>query len=321
MTTATPAIIRLGRVTSTQAVAWALAGEGAPDGTVVVADTQTAGRGRHGRTWLDEPGASLLASYLMRPRLDPARLPTLSLAAAVAVAETLEGVTGLHPRLKWPNDVLVRGRKIAGILLESRLDGSSGRAEPLAPLVAGAACPPRDVGGLFQKRGAPTPPADALASGAARSSNSPPSVRGDPTPLAPIVIIGVGINLAQSSFADGLAARATSVRLEGAATPDREAMLRALSEALERWRRRLESEGFGPVRSRWRSLAESLGRPVTVDGVSGVAVDVDDTGALVVEADGRRHTVVSGELEESGMESAPRGPAGESRGGRSPRRP
>lgn len=118
---AAPPVVRLGEVTSTQAAAFALAGEGAPDRTVVVADHQTAGRGRFGRRWHDEPGASLLLSILLRPRLAPPRLSLLSYAAAVAVAEALEAAAGLAARVKWPNDVLVDGRKIAGILLESRI--------------------------------------------------------------------------------------------------------------------------------------------------------------------------------------------------------
>jgi BirA family biotin operon repressor/biotin-[acetyl-CoA-carboxylase] ligase len=108
-------------VTSTQSVAFELADNGAPDRTVVVADTQTAGRGRRGRRWLDEPGASLLVSIVVRPRLAIRDLPKLSLAAGVAVADALEAITGLAVRLKWPNDLVVDERKIAGILLESRI--------------------------------------------------------------------------------------------------------------------------------------------------------------------------------------------------------
>jgi BirA family biotin operon repressor/biotin-[acetyl-CoA-carboxylase] ligase len=116
-----PAIIRLHAVDSTQRAAFELAENGAPDRTVVVADTQTAGRGRYGRGWHDEPGESLLTSIVVRPRLAVRDLPKLSLASAVAVAEAIVTVTGLSVRLKWPNDVLVNGRKLAGILLESRI--------------------------------------------------------------------------------------------------------------------------------------------------------------------------------------------------------
>ena len=114
-------IVRLDTVDSTQSVAFALAERGAADRTVVVADQQLAGRGRRGRTWRAPAGTSLLASILVRPRLAHSLLPTLSLTTAVAAAEALRRVTGVDARLKWPNDVIVAGRKIAGILLESRL--------------------------------------------------------------------------------------------------------------------------------------------------------------------------------------------------------
>jgi BirA family biotin operon repressor/biotin-[acetyl-CoA-carboxylase] ligase len=114
-------ILHLSTVDSTQRVAFELAERGAPDGTVVVADTQTAGRGRRGRTWHDEPGASLLTSIVVRPRSSVRDLPKLSLTTAVAVAEAIGEMTGLTVRLKWPNDVLMNGRKLAGILLESRI--------------------------------------------------------------------------------------------------------------------------------------------------------------------------------------------------------
>jgi BirA family biotin operon repressor/biotin-[acetyl-CoA-carboxylase] ligase len=117
---AAPPIIRLESVPSTQAVAFDLAARGALDRTIVVAEHQTAGRGRRGHGWDDEPGANLLLSIVLRPRQALAGLPLFSYVAAIATADALATVTGLTPRLKWPNDVLVGGRKIAGILLESR---------------------------------------------------------------------------------------------------------------------------------------------------------------------------------------------------------
>lgn len=113
-------IVRLDTVDSTQSVAFALAERGAADRTVVVANQQLAGRGRRGRSWRAPAGTSLLASIIVKPRLPQALLPTLSLATAVATAETLRRVARVEARLKWPNDVLVAGKKIAGILLESR---------------------------------------------------------------------------------------------------------------------------------------------------------------------------------------------------------
>ena len=122
---ATGVIVRLDTVDSTQSVAFALAERGAADRTVVVADEQLAGRGRRGRTWRAPAGTSLLASIVVRPRLPQSLLSTLSLTTAVAVAEALRRVAKVDARLKWPNDVLVAGRKVAGILLESRMSGGA----------------------------------------------------------------------------------------------------------------------------------------------------------------------------------------------------
>ena len=175
-------------------------------------------------------------SIILRPRLEPARLPTLSLAAGVAVVEALERVTGLKPRLKWPNDVLVDGRKLAGILLESRIGPS------------------------------------------------------------PLVVLGIGVNLAQRVFPADLAERATSVRLATGRRVDADALLTALLESLDAWRTRLETEGWAPIRERWRALTETLGRRVSIDGVEGVAVDVDEDGALIVAEGDVRRRVVAGEV-------------------------
>lgn len=103
--------LHLRTTTSTNERGRALAGAGAPDGTLVTAGAQTAGRGRQGRTWVAPAGRALLCSIVVR---NPPRL--LPLAAGVAVAE----VAGPSAQIKWPNDVLVDGRKVAGILVEGR---------------------------------------------------------------------------------------------------------------------------------------------------------------------------------------------------------
>lgn len=92
------------------------------EGAVAVTEHQTGGRGRHGRIWDDRPGTSLLVSVLLEPP-DPASAAQLSLVCALAVAESVEGAIGGPAQVKWPNDVLVGGRKVAGILLEGR-DGA-----------------------------------------------------------------------------------------------------------------------------------------------------------------------------------------------------
>jgi BirA family biotin operon repressor/biotin-[acetyl-CoA-carboxylase] ligase len=115
-------------VPSTQALAraWAEAGprDGAPEGAVVLADHQTEGRGRRGRAWTAPPGAALLFSLVLRPALPASRWSEIPLAAGCAVAEALETAAGVDARLKWPNDVLVGGRKLAGILAEAAAGAS-----------------------------------------------------------------------------------------------------------------------------------------------------------------------------------------------------
>jgi BirA family biotin operon repressor/biotin-[acetyl-CoA-carboxylase] ligase len=105
----------------------ALAEQGAEEGTVVLAEAQTAGRGRAGRTWQSAPGTAILLSVLLRPTVSPDRLGALPLVVGLAVAEAIEAKTGLSPRLKWPNDLLLNGGKVAGILTTARSDGAASR--------------------------------------------------------------------------------------------------------------------------------------------------------------------------------------------------
>jgi BirA family biotin operon repressor/biotin-[acetyl-CoA-carboxylase] ligase len=97
----------------------ALAREGAAGGSLVVAEMQSRGRGRLGRQWLSPPGVGLYCSILLRPRLSPADLPKLTLAAGLAASRAVEAVTTLRPWLKWPNDLWLNEKKIGGILAEA----------------------------------------------------------------------------------------------------------------------------------------------------------------------------------------------------------
>jgi BirA family transcriptional regulator, biotin operon repressor / biotin---[acetyl-CoA-carboxylase] ligase len=111
-------LVHLDATGSTNDAARSLAGDGAPHGTVVVAERQTAGRGRQGRSWTAPPGRALTLSVLLR--LDAARLDLLPLAAALAVCEACERAVAVACRVKWPNDVWIDERKAAGILIEAR---------------------------------------------------------------------------------------------------------------------------------------------------------------------------------------------------------
>lgn len=114
-----PCVVLHDEVGSTLDVAHELAGSGAPAGTLVVADAQTAGRGRMGRPWWSEPGAGVWLTMIERPT-DATSLETLSLRVGLAVAPTLDALADSRIRLKWPNDLYVGMRKLAGILIEAR---------------------------------------------------------------------------------------------------------------------------------------------------------------------------------------------------------
>jgi BirA family transcriptional regulator, biotin operon repressor / biotin---[acetyl-CoA-carboxylase] ligase len=105
-------------VASTSDLAKELGGKGAPEGTLVVAESQEAGRGRLGRQWDSPAGVGLYVSLLLRPPLPPAELPQITLTSAVAAVRALQRAAGLAPGIKWPNDLLVDGKKVGGILTE-----------------------------------------------------------------------------------------------------------------------------------------------------------------------------------------------------------
>jgi BirA family biotin operon repressor/biotin-[acetyl-CoA-carboxylase] ligase len=126
----------LDETTSTNAVAFNLAQAGAPHGAVVLAEAQSAGRGRHGRQWYSPPGSNLYCSILLRPSV-PGEFRTLwfswmPLLSALAAARAVQVVAGLRPALKWPNDILLGSRKVGGVLCES-----SGLGTPPLVIVVG----------------------------------------------------------------------------------------------------------------------------------------------------------------------------------------
>ena len=111
-------------IDSTNTSAARLAREDAAEGTVVIADAQSGGKGRLGRSWVSPPGVNLYLSVILRPRKSTSAAPQLSLLASVAVAEAIVQQTQLSPVIKWPNDVLVAGKKVCGILTEMQANGS-----------------------------------------------------------------------------------------------------------------------------------------------------------------------------------------------------
>lgn len=115
-------IVYLPSVDSTNRRARQLAAEGAPHGTLVIADEQTAGRGRRGRGWISPAGEGVFMSLILRPQSHPSEVARLSMQTALAVALAIAQTTGLDARIKWPNDIVCGGRKVCGMLLEMNAD-------------------------------------------------------------------------------------------------------------------------------------------------------------------------------------------------------
>jgi len=105
-------------VQSTNTIAGQLAAAGAPEGTLVVAEQQTRGRGRFGRTWHSPPGLGIYVSIILRPKIHPTLAPGISLITALAAADTIVSYKAANVKIKWPNDILIGGKKAAGILTE-----------------------------------------------------------------------------------------------------------------------------------------------------------------------------------------------------------
>jgi BirA family biotin operon repressor/biotin-[acetyl-CoA-carboxylase] ligase len=116
-------VVFLKKTISTNRDAMQLAGEGAGDGTVVIADEQTGGRGRFDRTWLSPAGKNILMSVVLRPRIDLGRVFQLTMIASLGVTHAVKSVTGIEALIKWPNDVYIRGKKVCGILTEISTSG------------------------------------------------------------------------------------------------------------------------------------------------------------------------------------------------------
>jgi BirA family biotin operon repressor/biotin-[acetyl-CoA-carboxylase] ligase len=246
---------------STNADAMALAREGAPEGIVLVADHQTAGRGRAGRAWVAPAEASLLMSVLLRPPADVMELSTM--AVAVAAAEAVEAVAGFAPRLKWPNDLVWPG------------DGSAGD---------------RKLAGILAE-------ADWPAGSTADSGYRPPSAH---ERVAVVVGIGINVCWPDDRPAD-LADLAVACNDITDRPVEREDLLVAVLERLASWYPRLAARDRDPLLAAWRARSATLGRRVRVDlgrdDLEGTAVDITPEGHLVIDTlDGDRRTLAVGDV-------------------------
>ncbi len=238
-------IIHFAETDSTNIRAKYLANEGAPEGTVVVAEKQTQGKGRRGRTWFSPPGEGIYASIILRPPISPNEAPKLTLMTAVALAEALLSLTSLKVRIKWPNDILVKGRKVAGILTE--ISTEMDRID--------------------------------------------------------YVIIGVGVNVntPREGLSPDIAQLATSVYMETGKAFPRIVLLRAFLQWLEIYYEAFKTKGFDPILSRWKHLADIIGRRISVDLMDivrvGKVLDVDKDGFLILQdRKGAIERIISGDV-------------------------
>jgi BirA family transcriptional regulator, biotin operon repressor / biotin---[acetyl-CoA-carboxylase] ligase len=224
-------------VDSTNALAAAWADEGATDGSIITAEFQAAGRGRMGRRWEAGAGLNLLFSVILRPRLSPHHLSLITLVAGIAVAEVVQRRVSPQPvTIKWPNDVLIDGRKCAGILLESVLTPDRER-----------------------------PPAS--------------------------VILGIGVNVNQDTYATAFTPPATSILLETGLLTPLTPLLADLLLSLEQRYLDLCAGRRQWIRQAYEQWLHGIGQPTTLHGsrlgerVSGTILGISEMGALRLRTD------------------------------------
>ena len=232
-------------LTSTNAVLKDMAKQGASHGSLCLCECQTAGRGRMDRSWSSPEGQGVWLSVLLRPDVPAGQAPLITFCCALAMAKSIREVTALDAHIKWPNDLVLNGKKLCGILLEMVFD----------------------------------------AQGYA-------------------VAAGTGLNIRRGAYPDELADRATSIE-EWAAVPDRGAIVAAYLRALEDALSAVEKHGFAGIAEDFRRECITLGKNVHVlgtdDDFTGVAEDIDETGALLVRTDSELRRVLAGDVSVRGV--------------------
>ncbi|SDG35954.1 BirA family transcriptional regulator, biotin operon repressor / biotin-[acetyl-CoA-carboxylase] ligase [Selenomonas sp. WCT3] len=227
---------------------WAkhLAADGALDGTIVVTEQQTGGKGRLERKFFSPAGKGIWFSVILRPPFMPQEAPKCTLMAAVAVAMAMEKF-GLEAGIKWPNDILFANRKMVGILTEM-----SAEMDRINYVVIG---------------------------------------------------IGINVNILPKDFPEDIRDIATSLQVanHGEKIP-RVKFFQVLLESMDKLYDEVLAKGFEPVMEAWRKYSITLGQEVRVIGVRdgeeyvGTAVDIDEDGALLVDAADGRHRVLAGDV-------------------------
>lgn len=231
------------QIDSTNTFAKSLQKDKCPHGTLVLAEEQSAGRGRLQRTWNAEKGKNLLFSLVLYPDFGFEKISLLPFAASLAVADAIDAVTGLSSTCKWPNDVLINGRKVCGMLLESVTGGE-----------------------MIDK-----------------------------------VVLGIGMNVNQSTFSDDLQNKATSLSIESGIEVDR---IRLLQSVLEECELRYEQLAqFPPMQllNEWKLKALLFGKKITVleseFSYNATAIDLAEDGSLIIKLeDGHTKNIFAGDV-------------------------
>lgn len=229
-------IILLKTVDSTNTYAKKLAADGARDGTVVIAEQQTAGRGRRGNSFYSPPKSGLYMTVILRPERHAADTDLFTVCAGCGVCRAVEELSGTKPLIKWVNDVYLGGKKICGILSEAAADFESGTVDS--------------------------------------------------------VVTGIGINISTDDFPDGLGSKAGSVGVDISRARLAAAVCRELVFCLSRSR----EENIAEYKARSMVLGKEVGFVLNGVQCAGKAVDIDDSGRLVVVTEDGEVKLNSGEV-------------------------
>lgn len=254
---------------STNSDAKKAAEAGEPEGLVIQANRQTAGKGRQGRNW-ESPEGNLYASILLRPKCSPQEAGHYSFIAALAVHDTISSfLPNADTKLKWPNDVLVNDKKISGILLETELN-----QKPCNAFICD--------------------PAGNVPSTPYHSAGSEPMK----PPLIEWLIIGIGINILH--YPESALYPTTSLsELLANPTQQVQPVLDILLQNLQKWRNLLLQKGFSPIRSEWLKQAKT-GRIIAKlpnETIDGFFYDLDNNGNLILRLEtGSERAVSAGEV-------------------------
>jgi len=259
-----------------------MAGEGAPAWSIIWAKTQTAGRGRQGKTWQSKPG-NLFMSIILWPSSDAEALHQLSFVTAIAVQKTLGFLEKKALSFKWPNDILLNGKKLAGILLETGLSPQHGVI--------------------------PAPERGSLRSAYSNADRSDPRSRVGMTDTdgKRWLVIGIGMNI--KDFPENTDYPATSLYeeigdIKISLEQILEGIIKNLTSKIADW----EKNGFAKMREEWLESAIGLNRPVNIKLpggiISGTFKDLDESGNLVLDEDSTMRKISAGELFFPDMEEA-----------------